>query len=322
MGRIGKISSIKKEYNRNNGSLEASLAAHGYSRFPGTGVRFVPAKEKNGLDYKTGLNVNAPYLAELKKKDPESHKAQVDRISKLKKDLEDRAGGISLDPQAPYYKDIFNDNAAIKAQIVRLKEGDNIFDLDDVFQAITYEWLRVHPLIASSYQAYERGEYPSNTQFFVNDENIEEELQYKKKTLINRAIGTLEDLSLEKRQKVARLLGLPVSDNTKEKTVYNLLDSFIKQQEIKSGDLKGGNPVDLFNKFAEMEDSLVTAKDLVDQAIKHSIYRITKGGRITEGGQEIAKSKEDLVSFILDEKNQDDLFALQEKLKVKKTLLA
>lgn len=321
MGKTGKISSIKKEYNRNNGSLEASLAMHGYSRFPGTGVRFVPAKEKNGLDYKTGLNIKAPYMEEMKKHNPENYKLEVERITALKKELEERSG-VSLDPRSPYYTEIFNDRVHTKAEIVRLKEGDNVFDLDDVFKAITYEWLRVHPLIASSYQAWESGKYPANTQFFVNDENIEEELKYKKKTLINRAIGKLEELSLEKRKKVARLLGLPVSDNSKEQFVYNLLDSFIKQQEIKSGDFKGGNPVDLFTKFSELDDKIVTAKDLVDQAIKHSIYRVTKGGRITEGGAEIAKSKEELVDFILDDKNQDDLFALQEKLKVKKAVLA
>ena len=320
MGKTGKISSIKKEYNRNNGSLEASLAMNGYSRFPGTGVRFVPAKEPNGVDYKTGLNVKSAAMEKLKKTNPEQYKFEFERITALKEDLESRSG-VKLDPRSPYYTEIFNDRVNVKAEIVRLKEGDNIFDQDDVFRAITYEWLKVHPLIASSYQAWERGEYASNTQFFVNDENIEEELKYKKKTLINRAIGTLETLSLEKRKKVARLLGLPVSDNSKEQFVYNLLDTFIKQQDIKTGDHKGGNPIDLFIKFSAMDDKIVSAKDLVDQAIKHSIYRITKGGRITEGGQEIAKTKEELVDFILDEKNQDDLFALQEKLKVKKSVL-
>jgi len=321
MGKTGKISSIKKEYNRNNGSLEASLAINGYSRFPGTGVRFVPAKEKNGLDYKTGLNVKAAYLEAMKKTNPENYKFEIARITELKSDLEDRAG-IQLDPRSPYYMDIFNDRVNTKAQIVRLKEGDNVFDLTDPFQAITYEWLRVHPLIASSYQAYEKGEYASNTQFFVNDENIEEEIQYKKKTLINKAIGTLESLGLEKRKKVARLLGLPVSDSSKETFVYNLLDSFIKQNEIKNGDHRGANPVDLFIKFSSMDDKIISAKDLVDQAIKHSVYRITQGGRITEGGQEIAKDKSELVEFILNDKNQDDLFALQEKLKMKKSILA
>lgn len=319
MGKIGKISSIKKEYNRNNGSLEASLAANGYSRFPGTGVRFVPYKEANG-EYRTGLNVKAPYLERMRKTHPENYKLEVERITALKNKLE-ALTGISLDSRSPYYTDIFNDRVSVKAQIIRLKEGDNVFDLEDPFQAITYEWLRVHPLIASSYQAYERGEYPANTQFFVNDESIEEDLKYKRKTLVNRAISTLETLSLEKRRKVARLLGLPVSDNSKEQFVYNLLDTFIKQSEIKSGDYKGGNPVDLFNKFAEMDDKLVTTKDLVDQAIKHSIYRITKGGRITEGGQEISKSKEELVEMLLDDEYQDDLLALQEKLKMKKSVL-
>lgn len=320
MGKIGKISSIKKEYNRNTGSLEASLASNGYSRFPGTGVRFVPYKEPNG-EYRTGLNVKAPYMERMKKTHPENYKLEVERITALKQRLEEESG-LDLNPRSDYYTQIFNDRVAIKADIVRLKEGDNVFDLDDWRKAITYEWLRVHPLIASSYQAWEKGEYPANTQFYVNDENIEEEIKYKKKVAINKAISSLDALSLDKRKKVARLLGLPVSDNSKEQTVYNLLDTFIKQQEIKTGDWKGGNPVDLFVKFATMDDTLVAAKDLVDQAIKHSIYRITKGGRITEGGQEIAKTKEELVDFLLDEKNQDDLFALQEKLKLKKSVLS
>lgn len=321
MGKTGKISSIKKEYNRNNGSLEASLAMNGRSRFPGTAVRLVPAKEKNHLDYKTGLNAKAPYLEQLKKTNPEAYKFEVDRITALKKELEDKLQ-VSLDPRSPYYTEIFNDRVQVKAQTVVLKEGDNMFNLDDPFQAVTYEWLRVHPLIASSYQAYERGEYPASTQFYVNDENIEEEIKYKKKVLVNKAIQSLDSMSLEKRRKVARLVGLPVSDNSKEQFVYNLLDTFIKQAEITSGEFKGANPIDLFNKLATMDDKLVSAKDLVDQAIKHSVYRITKGGRITEGGQEIAKNKEELVEFLLDDANQDDLFALQEKLKMKKSLLA
>jgi hypothetical protein len=318
MGKTGKISSLKKEYNKNNGSLEASLSLNGYSRFPGTGVRFVPYKEANG-SYRTGLDSTAPYLQKMKVSNPEAYKLEIARIQSLRKDLEERSG-LDLGPKSEYYTKIFDSNVNIKAEIIRLKEGDNIFDLEDVFKAITYAWLKVHPLIASSYGAYERGDYPSNTQFYVNDEDIEEEIRYKKKTLINKAVSTLDNLSLGKRKKVARLLGLPVSENSKETLVYNLLDTFIKSQDIKVGDYKGANPVDLFIKFSQMDDKIVTIKDLVEQAIKHSIYRITKGGRITEGGQEIAKSKEDLVSDLLDDKFQDDLLALEEKLKVKKSV--
>lgn len=314
MGRIGKISSIKKEYNRNNGSLEASLAANGYSRFPNTAVRLVPAKEPNGLDYKTGLNVNSPSVLALKETNPELYESEVKRISQKKAELEEKAG-ISLDPRSPFYTNIFNDQVTVKVTQAKLIEGDNCFNLENVFEAITYEWLRVHPLVASSYAAYQRGEYPSNTQFYVNDENIEEELKYKKKVALNTAISTLDSMSLEKRKKVARLLGLPVSDNNKEHIVYNLLDSFIKNT-----DTKEGNPVDLFNKLAGLNDKLLSTKDIVDQAIKHSIYRITKGGRITEGGVEVAKDKADLVDFLMEDKNQDDMLALQEKLKNKKAV--
>lgn len=318
MGKTGKISSIKKEYDRGNISLEASLAVAGRSRFPGTGVRFVPYKENNG-SYRTGLDVDALYMKRMKVENPENYKLEVARIKEVKADLEARSG-VDLSPRSDYYTQIFNDKVNTKAEIIKLKEGDNVFSLDDVWAAITYEWLRVHPMIASSYQAYEKGEYPASTQFYVNDENVEETIKYRKKILVNRAVSALEGLSLEKRKKVARLLGLPVSDSAKEIVVYNLLDTFIKQSDIQLGEHKGRNPIDMFNKFAEMDDKLVTTKDLVDQAIKHSLYRVTKGRRITEGGQEIAADKEALVDFLLDPKNQDDLLALEDKLKSKKSI--
>ena len=311
MGKTGKISSIKREYNMNDVSFESSLSRNGYSRFPGTGVRFEVFKEPNG-DYRTGLNEKASYLSKL---DPETRKVEQARIIETRERLEELSG-LDLGPRSDYYKDRNNPDREFKASLVRLKEGDNIFDLSDVWKAIDYEWLKVHPLIASSYSAYERGEYDPSVQFYVNDDNVEEEIKYKKKTLINKAIVTLDAMSLEKRKKVARLLGIPVTDNSKEHVVYNSLDSFIKNSTIVDGDYKGSNPVDLFNKFATMDEKLINVKDLVGLAIKHAIYR-TKNGRITEGGQEIARDKDSLVEHLMLDKNQEDLIALQDKLNAK-----
>ena len=44
---------------------------------------------------------------------------------------------------------------------------------------------------------------------------------FKKKQLINKAIVKFDSMTPEKKRKVARLLGLPVSEDTKEEIVYN-----------------------------------------------------------------------------------------------------
>lgn len=321
MGRIGKISTIKKEYSRNTGSLESSLAMNGFQRFPGTGIRIVPAKSPNGK-YITGLDYEKPYPKYMLTMGQQELELEIERIKELREKLEAQSG-LDLGPKSEYYSQIYNDNVQHKAQIVRLIEGDNIFNLeDDVFQAITFEWLRNHPLIASSWQAYEQGKYPSNTQFYVNDDNIEQEITFKKKTAMNKAISLLETLSLERRKKVARMLGLPVTDNSKEMFVYNLLDSFLKQPEVRDGEYKGANPVKLFVELAEMKDKLLHVKDVIEQAITQSILRV-KAGRVYNGHEELAKSKEDYLAHLMKDKadNQEDLLALEKQLEHRKQIL-
>jgi len=120
------------------------------------------------------------------------------------------------------------------------------------------------------------------------------------------------------KKKVARLLGLPVTDETKEEVVYNQVDNVLKQSEMKTGNFKGLNPVEVFNRFADMKENLLHIKDLVKQAIQHSIYRVKPNGRIYEGEFEIAKEEEELIKFLADEDNQDELLTLEGKLKTKK----
>jgi CO dehydrogenase/acetyl-CoA synthase gamma subunit (corrinoid Fe-S protein) len=122
----------------------------------------------------------------------------------------------------------------------------------------------------------------------------------------------------EKKKKVARLLGLPVTDDTKEEVVYNKVDNMLKQSEVQSGNFKGLNPVEVFTRFADMKENLLHIKDLVKQAIQHSIYRVKPNGRVYEGEYEIAKEEEELIKFLADEDNQDELLTLEGKLKTKK----
>jgi hypothetical protein len=319
MSKIGKISSIKKVYPKGSYSLEASLSEKGYDRFPGTYSMMLPFKEMSGK-HRTGLDPDAGYLNKLS---DEAKLIEVKRINETRKRLEE-ATGLDLSPRSNYYDHSAKgkDGQNIpKVQTVKLYQGDNLFTFEDPIQEITFHWLSVHPQVASSYKAYERGEYVPQTQYYVNNEDIEQEQTYNKKVLVNKAIAELEEMAPEKKKKVARLLGLPVSDNTKESQVYNLLDTWIKQGDIKQGDYRGQNPIILFNKLINIDNKLLQVKDLVEQAINNSIYRMGKGGRVYEGAIELFKTKDELIEFLFSDKGQEDFLALEDKLVSKKTMV-
>jgi hypothetical protein len=318
MGKIGKISTIKREYNSSQlQTMDSGLAAKGMSRIPGTGVFKYPYKELDGK-YRTGLDPDAAYIKRIQ--DNTEKELEIERVTELKKKLEAALGDIDLGPRSQFWNygksNGTNDDLHVKP--VKLLDGDNLFDLSQPFQELSFSWLRVHPTIASSYQAWERGEFPADTQYYVVNDDIENTIVYKKKQLINKAIIKFDSMSPEKKKKVARLLGLPVTNETKEEVVYNQVDSMLKQSEVKTGNFKGLNPVEVFNRFADMKDNLLHIKDLVKQAVQHSIYRIKPSGAVYEGEYEVAKDEEELVKYLVDDDNQDDLLVLEQKLKTKK----
>jgi hypothetical protein len=318
MGKTGKISTIKREYNSSQlQTMDSGLAQKGMTRIPGTGVFKYPYKELDGK-YRTGLDPDAAYIRRIQ--DPTERELEVERVTALRKRLENEIGEIDLSPRSKFwnYGLSLSPDDQTHVQAVKLMDGDNYFDLSNAFQEIAFSWLRVHPTIASSHQAWERGEYPAETQFYVVDDEIENAVIFKKKQLINKAIVKFDSMTPEKKRKVARLLGLPVSEDSKEEVVYNLVDNVLKQTEFKNGKYSGLNPVEVFNRFADMKEALLHIKDLVKQAITHSIYRVKPNGKVYEGEFEVAKDEEDLVKFLADDDNQDELLVLEGKLKTKK----
>ena len=318
MGKTGKISTIKREYNNSQlQTMDSGLSQKGMTRIPGTGVFKYPYKELDGK-YRTGLDPAASYIRRIQ--DPLERELEIERVTALKTKLEYELGDIDLGPRSQFWNYGLSTSTddQTHVQSVKLMDGDNYFDLAVPFQEIAFSWLRVHPTIASSHQAWERGEYPAETQFYVVDDEIENAVVYKKKQLINKAIVLFDSLTPEKKKKVARLLGLPVTEETKEEVVYNLVDNVLKQTEFKNGKYSGLNPVEVFNRFATMKDDLLHIKDLVKQATAHSVYRIKPNGKIYEGEYEIAKDEDDLVRFLADDDNQDELLILEGKLKTKK----
>lgn len=318
MGKLGKISTIKKEYqNSQLQTMQGGLAQKGLTRVPGTGVFKYPYKELDGK-YRTGLDPDAAYIRRIS--DPLERELETERVTKLKAKLQSALGDIDLGPRSSFwnYGLSTSTNDGLHVQPVKLLDGDNFFDLSIPLQELAFSWLRVHPTIASSYQAWERGEFPAETQFYVADDEIENAVLFKKKQMINKAIVKFDSMTPEKKRKVARLLGLPVTDDTKEEAVYNLVDNVLKQTEFKNGKYQGLNPVEVFTRFADMKDNLLHIKDLVKQALTHSIYRAKPNGKIYEGEFEIAKDEDDLIKQLTDDDNQDLLLTLEGKLKTKK----
>jgi len=318
MGKTGKISTIKREYNSSQlQTMDSGLSQKGFTRIPGTGVFKYPYKELDGK-YRTGLDPDATYIKRIQ--DPVEKELEIERVTKLKARLENELGDIDLGPRSKFWNYGLSTSTDDQTHVqpVKLLDGDNYFDLSVPFQEIAFSWLRVHPTIASSHQAWERGEYPADTQFYIVDDEIENAVIYKKKQLINKAIVKFDSMTPDKKRKVARLLGLPVSEDTKEEVVYNQVDNTLKQTEFKNGKYSGLNPVEVFNRFADMKEDLLHIQDLIKQAIAHSVYRVKANGKVYEGEFEIAKDEQDLIKFLADDDNQDELLILESKLKTKK----
>ena len=318
MGKTGKISTIKKEYNSSQlQTMQSGLAAKGMTRIPGTGVFKYPYKELDG-QYRTGLDPNAAYIRRIN--DPLERDMEKERVTALRERLQDSLGGIDLGPRSQFWNYGLSTSTSdtMHVQPVKLIDGDNYFDMSVPLQELAFAWLRVHPTIASSYQAWERGEFPADVQFYVADDEIENAVIFKKKQLINKAIAKFDGMTPEKKRKVARLLGLPVTEETKEDAVYNQVDNVLKQTEFKNGKYQGLSTVEVFNRFADMKENLLHIKDLVKQAIGHSVYRVKPNGRIYEGEFEVATDEDELVRYLADDDNQDALITLEQRLKSKK----
>lgn len=296
MGRIGKISSIRKKYPAGTYTVEATLSnTYNKNRIPSTGVRKFPYRLANG-SYKTGL---------------EDKPEERERLEKLT--------NISLSPDSDYYN--FTSNARVKTDGYKLQEGDNVFSLEDPWAAIAYYWLSAHPTVASSLQDFEEGKYPADTEFYVNDGEIEVDRKYKKELEETKAIQTLAAMSVEKAKKVARMLGFPVTESSKYERVFTDLSQFIKSGTVALGPYKGMNSINKFNQFALMKSEELAVMDLVEQGIKHSIFRVASGGRLMKGDAELAKSKEDYIDFLRSKKGQEQLLQLEQDLGIKESIL-
>ena len=100
MGKLGKISAIRKEYSNLQQTMQSQLADKGMTRIPGTGVFKFPYKEIDGR-YRTGLDPDAVYINRIE--DPTERELEKKRIAETKKRLEASLGGVDLGPRSTFW---------------------------------------------------------------------------------------------------------------------------------------------------------------------------------------------------------------------------
>ena len=210
MGKIGKISPIKKEYSPEyKMTIAGSLAANGLTRWPSTYLSIPPYKEKDG-SYRTGLDENAIYIQRMEKAGMKAEadaermrvRAEFDRLTKLE-------GNIDLGPRSAFYANVFDElnNTPQRVKFARLFDGPNQFPLDEFETAIIYAYLRVHPDIAPSYDTWRLGKssprcpMPSRCKYFVDDDEAEmintynQKMLHEKKPLMPYIVIVIDELA-------------------------------------------------------------------------------------------------------------------------------
>lgn len=315
----GRIISIKLEPSTGEvQTMAQSLAKKGRGRVPGTGITLLPKKENNNT-YRTGIDENAPSI--MKIEDAKLRAATQEQVKQMRERLQMACNIDNLKSNAPYW------NYALWTSLdtnhvvpEKLLDGENIFNFNNPFKELTFRWISAHPLVAPSMEAWQRGDCGPNVMFYVHDELVENEISYKRKQEINSAIVKLNQASPEKRKKVARLLGLPVTDSSAESLVYNQIDNTLKESEFKEGKYKGLSPVRMFNTFMDMQGKSLDVKFLINEAIHYNIFRSRPDG-LYEGALKISENEEKFAADLADNLKQDELLALEEKVKNRKLSL-
>jgi hypothetical protein len=315
-----RIKVIPKD-NQNLPLFAASLKKNALSRLPGTYVRQGPYREADGR-YRTGLDENAQYIRELSQEEQEIEKK---RVKELREKLE-YITTLDLGPTSPYYSKPFDDDITHSSQ-VKFGDKDILFDTEEpgdnldagVYGMITLAWVMVHPLVARSLADYKAGKAHANAGWYISDPEGETAEEYAKEMAVNKAKETLNKLNAPQLRRMARLLELPINEDSTQEHTYLLLSKELQKSSISFGAFKGRKPVDVFNELAALTEETLRLKDLVRQSIRLSIYR--KQGLAVmnrQGTEKIADSENDLVAQLA--ASAEEAAALEKKVKDKLTL--
>lgn len=304
------MSNIKiiKPYSRtssNEVSLAGALAKEGRTKVPGAAYSLLPVRDaKNNVI--TGIDENALSLQRIK--DPETLATEKARLKALREELEAQMNE-DLSPSSAFWNDL---EYGLGNTLYYLKDGDNVFDMNNPMDVINYNWLVNVPIIARSLEEIESGKLdPTTIQFFVYESDVQVSKDFNRKKRINAVVATLNDLGPIEIKKVAFMLNLKMPERSTYEEVYNTIDSFLHQ------DKKYGtaDPVKEFERVTGYTPEVLNIKILIKQLLDERIIK-QSGNSLFEGANLIAKSIEDFEIKLAEDPELYILF--EEKAKSKK----
>lgn len=288
--------------------FEQSLASKNLTRVPGTSVWVLPALDTTNR-IRTGLDEDSAKVRTIA--DEEVRTQEYNRRKQLRLQLQERTGydlnaaTMNGVPSSPYFAEIFEEGG------IALKDGDNVFNMNNAIDQINFTWLCETGIIAKSWEDYKNGKYPpGQVQFFVFEEDAEEKVKYARIQKQDNALAKLGELTADKRRKIAKLLGLGVADDAISEMVYNKIREYITLPSASTAK----DTIDHFNKYALLTDEVIDVEYLVKSLLDKNIIR-SYAGVIKMGDTILAKDEETFKVDLLDPKNNDLFESLKDKLK-------
>lgn len=285
-------------------TLAGSLYKEGLSRAPMTALTVFPMTDAKGV-IQTGLDENSIRIRSIKNE--EARNAEIERVKSLRETLELRINE-DLSPGSPFWKEKMENPYP-------LKDGDNVFDLDDANQAIDYYWITQLPIIAKSLSDIQSGKVdPTAIAYYVYEPDVESTREFNRKKVINDLVVTLNKLDEVEIKKVAFLLNLKLSNKSTYNDYYVALDNFIREPKAYGKE----DPIEEFKVATSYTPEVLAVKVLIKQLLEERILK-HKGISIFEGENLVAKSEADFEIQLLEDPER--LISYEAKVRAKKQFI-
>lgn len=292
------MSNIKiiKPYNKRPASmntLAGSLYKEGLSRAPMTALSVYPLTDARGV-IQTGIDENALKIKAIR--DPKARELEFARVKALREDLEFKTNEL-LDPASAFWTDEINGKMS---EPYSLKDGDNVFDMNDPYNAIDFYWLTQLPIVAKSLDDINSGKAdPAIVSFYVYESEVVSRNEFNRKKEINDVVSMLNKLGEVEIKKVAFILNLKMPEKSTYSELYVALDNYIKEPKVYGKE----DPIEEFKRVATYTAESLNIKVLIKQLLEERILKV-KGTSVFEGENLIAKSIEDFEIKLAEDPNE------------------